>query len=77
TWLCSRIDSTSRDMGLSWGVTYEFIYNRETWDPWVYYVDKTTGQPPTGLTEGGTHPGKAKFRVYKMANFGALGLVGA
>jgi hypothetical protein len=50
TWLCSRIGFVSDDGGASFNATYEFIYNPDTWDATVVYIDPKTGQPGDGVS---------------------------
>jgi len=48
-WLCSRIYGRSDDGGESYNVEYEFLFNRETWKPWIAATHPDTGEPPVNL----------------------------
>lgn len=80
TWLCSRIGASSDDSGVTYNMTYEFLYNVDTWDPLAVYIDRKTGQPGDGVGRSLTNweePGNngvKLFRVTRMANFEALDL---
>ncbi len=81
TWLCSRIGTSSDDSGLSYNMTYEFMYNADTWDPLAVYIDPKTGQPGDGVGYAvGAFPlvpgtnGLKTFRVTRMENFEDLDL---
>ncbi len=86
TLLCSRIDATTSDDGLTFDVSYEFQFNRKTWDAEVVYIDKETGHPPPDIQISGdpyevkrdglvvARNGVSVYRVYPVSDFGELNL---
>lgn len=71
TWLCTRIDGTTNDGGLTYEVTYEFQFNDQTWDATVVFRDPETGRPVDAPV---AREGIKTVQVYQVANFAALGL---
>jgi hypothetical protein len=51
TWLCSRIEGTTNDQGLTYQVNYEFMFREGTWDADLAFVDPDTGKPPPGVQQ--------------------------
>lgn len=90
TLLCSRIDATTSDDGLTFDVSYEFQFNRETWTAFIAYIDPETGQPPADIDQvpfpaeefpGDRFPslnalgnGTAVYDIYPQRDFGVLNL---
>jgi len=70
TWLCSAITFNSTDLGITWNVTAEFLYNPDTWDGVVAWIAPETNRIPIGatLTPNGTN-GLRKIVIYKSSNF--------
>jgi len=69
TWLCVRADYEPYDIDSTpkkYKWVFEFEYNREGWNPSASFIDKRTGQPPSGLV-GGT--GSIDLEYYKMEPF--------
>ena len=58
TWLC--MDATPRPLQINpvggglakWVFRFQFAYDSHGWKPWVFWIDKTTGRPPDGLSPG-------------------------
>lgn len=70
TWLCTRIDSSTDNDGVSYNVSYEFLYNAATWNATVYWTDED-GRPPFDLDP---LIGIKSYAVYPEADFTALDL---
>lgn len=66
TLLCRSIQFTSRDGGVTWAGSYEFQYNEDTWDVYMYFKDKDTGDPKVGITRTN---GIERRRVLKEEDF--------
>lgn len=71
SWLCTAIEGTSEDSGVTWRVTYEFEYSPSGWDVTVVYIDPETDRPPEVLNNGEEI---REFTVYPSTTFGDLGL---
>ncbi|MGH2437498.1 MAG: hypothetical protein ACRDFA_10935 [bacterium] len=71
TLLCTRIEGTTQDGGLTYEVTYEFQFNEQTWDATVVFRDTNTGRPVENPVN---NQGIKTVRVYREVNFAALGL---
>ncbi len=69
--LCTRIQGTSNDQGVTYAVTYEFQSSTTIWDPVITYIDKETGRPPTDLVFG---VGIKNVQVYPEADFSGIGI---
>lgn len=66
-WMCTAIDGSTQDGGVTWEVLYEFQYAREGWRARIDPIDPNTGQPY--LT------GRVKYvPVYRESLFGPLNL---
>ena len=68
-WLCTAIEGSTENNGITYTITYEFELNENTWAKTVVYIDERTGRPLLGLTEGVSI---RDFRIYDRANFGQL-----
>lgn len=88
-WLCTRLDAVTDDRGLSWNVTYEFLYEPPTtnahaeedyiggWDIAVVAEDPKTGEIMTTDHPRWADPPDGSvevYRVYPEADFHALNL---
>lgn len=45
TWLCTRVEGSTNDGGLTWDCKYEFQYAADGWAAVLDPIDPTTGQP--------------------------------
>jgi len=79
TWLCTGIGGRSEDNGISYDVTYTFIYRKDGWDDTIRFVDPNTGQTPSDIVEGHTYNlsgvGSKPVKTYAEKNFDALELL--
>lgn len=71
TFLCTRIEGVTNDLGLTFEVTYEFQFNPQTWDATIVFRDPRTQKPLDQPVEGQSIK---TFQVYRQSNFFALGL---
>lgn len=77
TWLCAGITFSSNDLGASWNVAADFLYNPETWDGVVAWIDPDTNRIPpdvqfytTPTLDPATQVGGLKrFVIYKSTQF--------
>ena len=76
TWLCSGITFNSNDLGASWNVSAEFLYNPETWDGVIVWIDPETNRIPkdvafyNGATLGANEAGGMKrVTIYRSTQF--------
>jgi len=77
-WLCTRIEGTSNDGGLTYQVEYEFQRNASTWDVTIVGIDDQTDQPPdpADVVPGqGETSWKETFQIYEEVDFSGLNLV--
>lgn len=72
-WMCTAIRGTSNDNMATWDVTYEFAYNIDGWNPWVYWRD-SKGKIPD-LDDLTVDVGYYQASIYDTANFNNLNLV--
>jgi hypothetical protein len=71
TWLCNSIRGNSQDGGVTFTVTYTFLYREDSWRERAVFIDSYTGKPPKDLVEG---TGKKWCTVYRATDFGAIGV---
>jgi hypothetical protein len=68
-WLCTRIEGSSTDGGVTYDVDYEFTYNREGWDAKI-----ETFRHKDVLTSGELVADVLRIQVYDVVSFSGLGL---
>ena len=79
-WLCTNITATNRSDG-KWDVTYEFLYNIETWLADIIYIDPDTNMPADLTLSNNAEVdvfnaanAVKQYKVYHEANFNNLNL---
>lgn len=70
TWLCTRIQGTSKDGGDNYTVTYEFQYDPDTWKKKVYFR-RADGTIPDDVVENTSW---RTVQIYQTADFTALNI---
>lgn len=66
-WMCTSIEGTTSDGGVTWDVVYTFQFARDGWGAKIDAIDPATGQPYIGAQP-------LVVGLYQLADFGALGL---
>lgn len=74
TWLCTGIDGSSSDGGVTYDVTYEFTFNLNTWDIGVRPQRQDGTYPIESTAKPGEDFEEQFFSVYDEVDFGRLGL---
>lgn len=73
TLLCTGIESDSSDGGVTYDVTYNFQFNRATWDADIVYVDVETDKPHQDIDIAAGN-GYARAEIYGARDFNQLSL---
>lgn len=73
TLLCLPIEGESDDGGVTYSNTYQFAYNRRTWDSEATFIDETTNKPHVDV-DVRTGNGILVARVITEKDFGPLGI---
>jgi len=70
-WLCTGIEGTSTDGGLTYDVTYNFARNPDTWSASIVFIDPATSLPVENPVLGESF---RTLRVYPRTDFDQLNL---
>jgi hypothetical protein len=79
-WLCTGINATTNDSGVTYDVTYTFVFRDPIqegtshiggWNAEVVFVDPATGRPPKDyiLDESGNNLTKVVKQIYPEVDF--------